>query len=70
MSEMKNVTPSEAIKDIPSHLIAEFINGKVITQPRPALRHANVGTTLSALLIPPFKMGINGSGGWVILAEP
>ena len=55
---------------IPPHKIAEIINGRLITQPRPAPRHALACSFLGDELISPFSKGRGGPGGWLILDEP
>lgn len=55
---------------VPSHMIAEIINGVLETQPRPALRHAFASSNLGGELNGPFQRGRGGPGGWVILDEP
>jgi Uma2 family endonuclease len=54
----------------PEHLIAEIIDGELVTQPRPAGRHSAVASALGEELGPPFKRGRGGPGGWLILDEP
>ncbi|HEY5955903.1 MAG TPA: Uma2 family endonuclease, partial [Polyangiaceae bacterium] len=60
----------EDLVDVPSHLVAELINGQLITSPRPAPPHALAATSLSGELHGPFDRGRGGPGGWVILYEP
>lgn len=55
---------------MPSHMIAEIINGVLETQARPASRHALASSLLGAELSGPFQRGRGGPGGWVILDEP
>jgi len=55
---------------VPSHMIAEIINGVLETQARPASRHALASSLLGAELSGPFQRGRGGPGGWVILDEP
>lgn len=54
----------------PPHLIAEIIHGRLVTHPRPAPRHINAASSLGMILGPPFRRGVGGPGGWVILDEP
>ena len=58
------------LRAVPDHLVAELIGGELITSPRPGLRHANAASLLGHELIGPFRRGIGGPGGWVILDEP
>lgn len=60
----------EDLVQVPSHLVAELIQGQLITSPRPAPPHALVASTLGADLHAPFHRGKGGPGGWVILDEP
>ena len=54
----------------PSHLVAEIIRGVLVTQPRPAPRHARAASVLGVRLGGPFDLGEGGPGGRVILDEP
>ena len=56
--------------DVPGHLVAEIIDGEVITSPRPAPRHARATSALGAALWGPFDGGVGGPGGWWIFIEP
>jgi Uma2 family endonuclease len=56
--------------DVPSHLVAELINGQLVTSPRPAPRHALVASSLGADLHVRFHRGQGGPGGWILLDEP
>jgi Uma2 family endonuclease len=60
----------EDLLDVPEHLVAEIIQGVVVTHPRPASRHALAASTLGMELGSPFHRGKGGPGGWVILDEP
>jgi Uma2 family endonuclease len=55
---------------VPEHLVAEIINGELVTSPRPASPHARASSSLGGELYGPFDRGKNGPGGWVILDEP
>lgn len=54
----------------PEHLVAEIINGELVTHPRPAAPHALAASRLGIDLGGPFDRGKGGPGGWVILDEP
>ncbi len=54
---------------IPENMIGEIIDGELITTPRPAARHSHAASVLGFELGPPFQIGRNGPGGWVILYE-
>lgn len=60
----------EDLLQIPDHLVAEIVDGELHTSPRPAPRHADAATGLSAALRAPFDRGRGGPGGWRILIEP
>ncbi|MCI4662075.1 MAG: Uma2 family endonuclease [Neomegalonema sp.] len=55
---------------VPDHLIAELIDGGLVTQPRPRPRHAVLVSRLMAHLGGPFDVGAGGPGGWRIIFEP
>ena len=54
----------------PEHLVAEIIDGELVTHPRPAPPHAVATTRLGIDIGGPFDRGKNGPGGWLILFEP
>ena len=54
----------------PAHLVAEIVDGELVTSPRPATRHARASSRLGIELGGPFDRGTRGPGGWVILDEP
>ncbi len=60
----------EDLLAVPEHLIAEILDGELVTMPRPALRHANASSALGVDLGSPFQRGRGGPGGWVFLFEP
>ena len=57
---------------VPDHLVAEIIDGELVTTPRPALPHARAESAIGQDLSPfdrrPGSPG--GPGGWWILDEP
>ena len=55
---------------VPEHLVAEILDGELVTHPRPAPKHARASSRLGVLLGGPFDMGLNGPGDWWILDEP
>jgi Uma2 family endonuclease len=55
---------------VPPHLVAEIIDGELVTSPRPAAPHTRAASRLGMRLGSPFDLGENGPGGWVILDEP
>lgn len=54
----------------PPHMIAEIIDGVLITQPRPASLHARASSRLGMELGGPFDRAKGGPGGWILLDEP
>lgn len=61
----------EDILNAPEHMVAEILNGELVTHPRPAPRHALAASSIGGELFGPFhKGGTDGPGGWWILDEP
>ena len=60
----------EDLLGLPEHLIGEILHGTLVTQPRPAPRHALAASIISDELIGPYHRGRGGPGGWWILYEP
>jgi Uma2 family endonuclease len=60
----------EDLLQVPGHLVAEIINGRLVTHPRPAPPHARASSSLGGDLVNPFDRGRGGPGGWWILDEP
>lgn len=60
----------EDLLRVPDHLVAEILEGELVTTPRPAARHANTAFRLSAIIGAPFGEGRGGPGGWTFLIEP
>ena len=71
---MANLAKRQATYDdvlaAPDHVIAEIIDGELVTQPRPASPHARASTALGAKLYGIFDDGQGGPGGWIFLFEP
>jgi Uma2 family endonuclease len=55
--------------EVPEYKVAEIIQGRLVTHPRPAARHATAASVLGGKLMGPFMHGEDGPGGWVILDE-
>ena len=55
---------------VPSHLVAESVDGELIASPRPAISHAHVASVLGMDIGSPFQRGRGGPGGWWVLFEP
>jgi Uma2 family endonuclease len=60
----------EDLLAVPDHLIAEIVDGDLVTQPRPASLHARATSRLAGALDGPFDRGKGGPGGWILLFEP
>ena len=69
-SEAKKVAKYEDLLKVPDHLVAEIIEGELITSPKPGPKHARAATKLTGKISEPFDGGIGGPGGWWILIEP
>src|SRR5690242_18814734 len=54
----------EDLAAVPAPLIAEILDGELVTQPRPAARHALVASGLAGEVWGPFHSGRGGPGGW------
>lgn len=56
---------------VPEHLVAEIVDGALVTSPRPAPPHALASSALGSDLFGRFHRGGSGEpGGWWILDEP
>jgi Uma2 family endonuclease len=60
----------EDLLQVPPNLVAEIVNGRLVTHPRPAPRHLRASSRLGGELDGPFDRGRGGPGGWWILDEP
>lgn len=60
----------EDLFDLPENLVGEIINGRLVTHPRPAPRHARSYSAIGGSLFDPYDRGRGGPGGWWILDEP
>lgn len=58
------------IEALPTGWVGELVSGTLYGHPRPTVGHAEVESSLAALLKGPFDHGVNGPGGWWILVEP
>lgn len=65
----KNATYTD-LTAVPENFVAEILGGELYASPRPVFAHAAVASALGVLLGGPFRFGINGPGGWLIVAEP
>ena len=71
---MQDLIPRRATYDdlvaVPPHLVAEILDGRLVTHPRPAPRHSRAASILGGLLVPAHDIGTTGPGGWWVLDEP
>jgi Uma2 family endonuclease len=58
------------LEAVPPHLVAEIIEGELVTHPRPAPRHGAASLVLGGKLGDAFQFGEGGPGGWIFLDEP
>lgn len=58
------------LEAVPANLVAEIIEGSLVTHPRPAPRHATAAFSLGDELAGPFQKGRGGPGGWVFMVDP
>src|SRR6266700_7077321 len=58
------------VLNAPENLIAELIDGELHLSPRPAPHHADFSSALGGFLVPPYRFGRGGPGGWWIVDEP
>src|SRR5437867_3814671 len=59
--------------EVPEHLVAEIIDGELLTSPRPASPHALAASAIGSALVDRFNGppgGADAPGGWWILDEP
>jgi Uma2 family endonuclease len=68
MSSTKRPATYADVEAAPEHLVAEIIDGELMTHPRPSPRHNAAAAALSARL-GPFQPGSGGPGGWVFFVE-
>lgn len=70
MAEVQKPATYADVEAAPEHLVAEIIDGRLVTHPRPTTRHAAAANELAYELTGPFRRGRGGPGGWVFLLEP
>ena len=58
------------LQAVPAHLVAEIINGDLVTHPRPSPRHGVASSVLGMKLGNAFQLGGSGPGGWIFIDEP
>ncbi len=69
-SPARRVATYEDLVRVPDHLVAEIVDGELVTSPRPASPHALAGATIGWNLFGAFHVGSGGPGGWWIVYEP
>jgi Uma2 family endonuclease len=69
-SPAKKLPAYEQLLEQPDTVVAEIIHGKLVTQARPAVRHADATAGLIGELRGPFQRGRGGPGGWLVINEP
>ena len=67
---VRKLATYEDLFDLPENLVGEIINGRLITQPRPAPRCAYAKSCMGVEIGGPFDIGKDGPGCWWILDEP
>ena len=58
------------LEAVPPHLVAEILDGSLVTHPRSSPRHGGSASALAMRLGSAFQFGYNGPGGWVFIVEP
>jgi Uma2 family endonuclease len=58
------------LEAVSPNLVAEIIDGELMTHPRPSPRHGATAASLGDELTGPFQKGRGGPGGWVFFFEP
>lgn len=53
----------EDLSELPDHLLGEILHGQLITQPRPAPKHAYAASGIGGGLVPIYGHGRGGPGG-------
>ncbi len=67
----KHPATYEDLLRAPEHMVAEIIDGELVTSPRPGARHLAATMALGAQLHTAFgRSGGGGPGGWVTLNAP
>lgn len=72
-TKFKKKSPRATYQDVlnaPPHKVAEIVDGKLYTNPRPASPHALAYSRLGSRISTAFDFGESGPGGWWILDEP
>ncbi|MEN0041427.1 MAG: Uma2 family endonuclease [Pseudomonadota bacterium] len=57
------------LEAVPANMVAELIDGELVTMPRPGPKHARAAKRMGTSLFNEFDGG-SGQGGWIFLDEP
>lgn len=60
----------EDLLGLPENMTGEIIDGELSVTPRPSFEHTYAGSILGGELVPAYRLGRGGPGGWIILDEP
>jgi Uma2 family endonuclease len=52
------------------HLVAEILDGELVTHPRPVPKHSFAANALGSEVTDAFQRGRSGPGGWFFFVEP
>jgi Uma2 family endonuclease len=69
LSSVRGATYEDLLA-VPPERVAEIINGRLVTHPRPAPKHAWAASRMGGRLDSHFMGDDGGPGGWIILDEP
>lgn len=58
------------LEAVPPNLVAELIDGELVTHPRPRFRHSHTEFALPSVLMPAFGRKGSDPGGWWFGVEP
>jgi Uma2 family endonuclease len=58
------------LEAVDSRLVAEIVDGRLETHPRPSPRHGTTANLLGYEVTGPFQRGRGGPGGWIFVPEP
>lgn len=65
----RNATYAD-LEAVPPHLVAEIIDGELLTHPRPSPRHGFAASALNAKLGNYFQFNGDEPNGWIFIVEP
>ena len=73
MKSVRRPATYDDLCKVPEHMVAEIIEGELVTSPRPAFPHARAASVLNSELMGGFDGppgGADAPGGWWFLFEP